>query len=230
MLTLLDESPGGKRGNRRCGRERTSSTGKTLVSAKMGRLMQRRGDDDLYAEMLPEQHSGRRRPHLDNFLSSSNPDDYSEKWHEDFSHRPSWCDAGMCLQQIRRGKAIGNKPALYSRGLMQKMLFFIGTFVQAHALQVFMVLLVAFGVCCVGLQSAHIETDIIKLWVSRTPSIDATLAWRRRPGRQMKRFVLTASAGTKFVGALARDANRRRFRPSKRTLRVNLHCCSAETR
>lgn len=62
---------------------------------------------------------------------------------------------------------MGNKPALYARGVMQKMLFFVGTFVQAHALEVFIVFLVAFGVCCAGLQSAHIETDILKLWVSR---------------------------------------------------------------
>ncbi len=32
----------------------------------------------------------------------SNPSDFSAKWLEDFSHRPSWCDADMALQQIRR--------------------------------------------------------------------------------------------------------------------------------
>lgn len=65
MLTLLDESPGGKRGggggNRRCARDRPASTGKALVGTKMGRLIQRRPDDDLYDEMLPEQHTARRR-------------------------------------------------------------------------------------------------------------------------------------------------------------------------
>jgi hypothetical protein len=61
MLTLLDESPGGKRGNRRCARDRPQSTGK-LVGTKMGRLIQRRGDDDLYDEMLPDQRSLRGKP------------------------------------------------------------------------------------------------------------------------------------------------------------------------
>lgn len=60
MLTLLDESPGGKRGNRRCPRDRTSSTGKTLVGTKMGRLIQRHSDDDDYDVMLPGQRPIRR--------------------------------------------------------------------------------------------------------------------------------------------------------------------------
>jgi hypothetical protein len=62
MLTLLDESPGGKRGNRRCTRDRPQSSTSKLVGTKMGRLIQRRGDDDLYDEMLPEQHSLRGKP------------------------------------------------------------------------------------------------------------------------------------------------------------------------
>ena len=49
----------------------------------------------------------------------SNSADANEKWRKEFRVRPSWCDADLCLQQIKRGRATGNLWALYSRSFIQ---------------------------------------------------------------------------------------------------------------
>lgn len=33
-------------------------------------------------------------------MGKSDSGEFSEKWRENFSHHPSWCDADMALQQI----------------------------------------------------------------------------------------------------------------------------------
>ncbi|MFH4983131.1 hypothetical protein AB6A40_009840 [Gnathostoma spinigerum] len=116
------------------------------------------------------QRSGRRTllQMLDSLLvGTSSSAEYSLQWKREFSQRPSWCDADMALQQIKRGKAQGNKIALYSRSLIQKSLFHLGSFVQQHAVLVILTVLVLFSFCCYGLQYVRIETDIVKLWVAR---------------------------------------------------------------
>lgn len=35
-------------------------------------------------------------------VGTSNSGDFSEQWRREFSERPSWCDADMTLQQIKR--------------------------------------------------------------------------------------------------------------------------------
>ncbi|VDN02911.1 unnamed protein product [Thelazia callipaeda] len=105
---------------------------------------------------------------IDQFLvGKSNSYEFSEEWKREFSERPSWCDADMALQQIKRGKARGNRGALYLRSLIQKVLFTMGTFVQQHACLVVVTIVIFFGFCCYGLQFIRIETDIVKLWVAR---------------------------------------------------------------
>lgn len=65
-----------------------------------------------------------------------------------------------------QGKARGNRLALYSRSLIQKALFALGSFVERHAFLVIAVVLAFFTFCCYGLQFVRIETDIVKLWVA----------------------------------------------------------------
>ncbi|VDN21500.1 unnamed protein product [Gongylonema pulchrum] len=107
---------------------------------------------------------------LDKWLVGKKSSDsacYSEKWRQQFSMRPTWCDADMALQQIVRGVATGNRMALYARSFFQSLLFTLGSFVQNWAWSVVVLGLAAYLICSFGLQYVHIETDLMKLWVSR---------------------------------------------------------------
>ncbi|VDM65763.1 unnamed protein product, partial [Strongylus vulgaris] len=100
-------------------------------------------------------------------IGNSDSADFTEAWKLKFSHAPTWCDADMALQQIRRGAARGNRIALYSRSFFQQCLFQIGCFVQRWAWTTVIVSLILYTACCAGLKDVIIETDIVKLWVSQ---------------------------------------------------------------
>uniref|UniRef100_A0A183CG75 SSD domain-containing protein n=1 Tax=Globodera pallida TaxID=36090 RepID=A0A183CG75_GLOPA len=110
---------------------------------------------------------------LDKYLVGKNdPADFSKAWRKKFSKHPSWCDADMCLQQINAGNAVGNRVALYSRALFQKLLFHLGEFVQQWPKSIVLVGLVLLTVCSFGLKDAIIETDLVQLWVERGGRLD----------------------------------------------------------
>uniref|UniRef100_A0A915ISB9 Uncharacterized protein n=1 Tax=Romanomermis culicivorax TaxID=13658 RepID=A0A915ISB9_ROMCU len=135
-------------------------------------------DDDLY-EMIPTSFSQTSLRDQDIMWTTPTPQvtqsadeapdsNYlSRLWNEDFSHRPSWCDAKLALEQIRRGRASGNKPALYFRSFLQTVLFNMGRFIQAHSPIVIMIGMIVLFIFAVGLKDATIETDIDKLWVQK---------------------------------------------------------------
>jgi predicted RND superfamily exporter protein len=50
--------------------------------------------------------------------------------------------------------------------LIQSALFRAGCFVQRYAWFIIVSLLTLFTFCSIGLRKVHIETDIVKLWVS----------------------------------------------------------------
>lgn len=116
-------------------------------------------------------------------MNKNDPSQFSETWRRNFMHHPSWCDAGMSLQQINavssffflsvtlfvrvQGKATGNRVALYARAIFQWLLYHLGCYVQRNPLKTIVIGLLGFAVCCIGLQYVIIETDIVKLWVSR---------------------------------------------------------------
>ncbi|TMS35879.1 hypothetical protein L596_003174 [Steinernema carpocapsae] len=108
-------------------------------------------------------------------IGNSDSGDFSEKWKREFSQRPTWCDADMTLQQIQRGKASGHKWALYSRSFIQRCLFWLGCALDKSALWVILVVLGSFLFSCYGLQHVKIETDIVKLWVSKGDRLDTEL-------------------------------------------------------
>ncbi|XP_059087594.1 protein patched homolog 1-like isoform X1 [Tigriopus californicus] len=83
----------------------------------------------------------------------------------DFLSRPAWYNARTALNVIRKGKATGNKPALWLRAKMQEELFSLGHFIQIHAGKVLFVGFLVLVVFCVGLKSARIESKIENLWV-----------------------------------------------------------------
>lgn len=105
----------------------------------------------------------------------SSSDEYNDRWKREFLKQPSWCDADLCLQQIKRGKASGNKWALYMRSFIQKALFSLGNKLHANAATVIIAVLMMFSICCYGLQFVHIETDIVKLWVAKGGRLDEEL-------------------------------------------------------
>lgn len=73
----------------------------------------------------------------------------------------------MALQQINAGLADGNRVALYSRALFQRWLFHLGCFIQRNPIKIMIISTVMMLLCCFGLPYVKIETDIVKLWVSR---------------------------------------------------------------
>ncbi|VDL82709.1 unnamed protein product, partial [Nippostrongylus brasiliensis] len=98
-------------------------------------------------------------------IGNSDSADFTYAWKAKFSHAPTWCDADMSLQQIRRGVARGNRIALYARSAFQYILFQTGCFVQRWAWSTVVIGLFLYTVCCVGLKDVEIETDLVKLWV-----------------------------------------------------------------
>lgn len=143
-------------------------------------------DEDYYEEGYdPSELPSTRRNFITDFLDrylvwSSSADDYSDRWKKEFRQRPSFCDADLCLQQIKRGKARGNKGALYSRSFIQKALNTLGNFVQQNAISVIVLIVILFSICCYGLQFVHIETDIVKLWVAKGGRLDEELNFLQR--------------------------------------------------
>uniref|UniRef100_A0A914UMC9 SSD domain-containing protein n=1 Tax=Plectus sambesii TaxID=2011161 RepID=A0A914UMC9_9BILA len=105
---------------------------------------------------------------LDQFIAPTDPSIFSQKWQEDFSRRPSWCDAGLALQQVRAGVAKGSRVALYARAIMQRCLFYHGTFIQRHAIVVFIVMGLFCSTCLVlpfFTGQYKVQADFVKLWV-----------------------------------------------------------------
>uniref|UniRef100_A0A0N5AWE3 SSD domain-containing protein n=1 Tax=Syphacia muris TaxID=451379 RepID=A0A0N5AWE3_9BILA len=167
MITLI-EPPGGKRG--------VSPT-----SRSHNHLLGISGDDDIDQNDLDvsDDYSDDSKSFIKKIdgllVGTSNSGDFSEQWRREFSERPSWCDADMTLQQIKRGKAVGNRPSLYSRSFIQKVLYMLGSSVQRRALIVVFTVVLLFAVCCYGLQFVRIETDIVKLWVAKGGRLDEEL-------------------------------------------------------
>ncbi|VIO93291.1 Patched family protein [Brugia malayi] len=126
---------------------------------------------------------------LDKWLVGKKSSDsalYSEKWKQEFTSRPTWCDADMALQQINQGTATGNRLALYLRSFFQSLLFTLGSFVQNWAWSVVIIGLSVYFICALGLQYVHIETDLIKLWVSQGGRLDEELHFLQRVQQNYK--------------------------------------------
>ena len=66
---------------------------------------------------------------------------------------------------ISQGKAVGNLCALWIRWKVQRQLESLGHFIQKHSGKVLFVGLLLLSLCCVGLKTVTIETNVEKLWV-----------------------------------------------------------------
>ena len=66
---------------------------------------------------------------------------------------------------VFQGRADGNKCALWLRLHLQTHLYSLGCFLQLHCGKVLFLGLLLLSLCCVGLKTAHIETNVEELWV-----------------------------------------------------------------
>ena len=85
-----------------------------------------------------------------------------------------------------QGKATGNRYALYSRSLIQKLLFALGNAVHRNAWSIIITISLIFAFCCFGLQYVKIETDIVKLWVAQGGRLDEELNFLPNMKKLMK--------------------------------------------
>ncbi|KAF2353515.1 hypothetical protein FHG87_015728 [Trinorchestia longiramus] len=85
--------------------------------------------------------------------------------------RTSWVDARTALAHITKGRASGNRGALWVRCLLQDQLEQVGRFCDRHAGKVLFVAILVLGSFCVGLKSASLVTDIQQLWVQEVLSL-----------------------------------------------------------
>lgn len=66
---------------------------------------------------------------------------------------------------VFQGRADGNTCALWLRLHLQRHLYSLGCFLQLHCGKVLFLGLLLLSLCCVGLKTAHIETNVEELWV-----------------------------------------------------------------
>ncbi|XP_023228642.1 protein patched-like [Centruroides sculpturatus] len=102
-----------------------------------------------------------------------------ERLHVDLVTRTSWTDAATALAQINKGKATGNRAALWLRAKLQCYLFQLGCFIQRNAGKVVFVGLLVLSTFCVGLKSATLQSNVEKLWVEEGGRLERELAYIR---------------------------------------------------
>ncbi|XP_046629599.1 protein patched isoform X1 [Neodiprion virginianus] len=79
--------------------------------------------------------------------------------------RPSWTDAAIALDQLEKGKAEGQRSAVWIRALLQDQLSQLGYFLQRHAGKVLFVAILALATFCVALKSVQVHSRVDQLWV-----------------------------------------------------------------
>ncbi|XP_046825027.1 protein patched isoform X1 [Vespa crabro] len=90
----------------------------------------------------------------------------NKRRHEsDLYVRPSWTDAAIALDQLEKGKAEGQRSAVWIRARLQDQLSQLGYFLQRHAGKVLFVAILALATFCVALKSAQVHSKVEQLWV-----------------------------------------------------------------
>lgn len=84
---------------------------------------------------------------------------------EDLVTRTSWVNAELAYKHVKKGKADGSPSALWLRMHIQRYMFKIGGFIQIHCGKVLFVGILLLSLCCIGLKTTSLQTDVEKLWV-----------------------------------------------------------------
>ncbi|XP_071572097.1 protein patched [Temnothorax nylanderi] len=91
--------------------------------------------------------------------------------------RPSWTDAAIALDQLEKGKAEGQRSAVWLRALLQDQLSQLGYFLQRHAGKVLFVAVLALAILCVALKSAQVNSKVEQLWVQEGGRLEKELTY-----------------------------------------------------
>ncbi|XP_037825541.1 protein patched [Lucilia sericata] len=103
-----------------------------------------------------------------------------EKLFSDLYIRTSWVDAHVALDQIDKGKARGNRTAIYLRSVFQSHLESLGSTVQKHAGKVLFIAILVLSTFCVGLKSAQIHSKVHQLWIQEGGRLESELAYTQK--------------------------------------------------
>ncbi|XP_053962100.1 protein patched [Anastrepha ludens] len=103
-----------------------------------------------------------------------------EKLFSDLYVRTSWVDAHVALDQIDKGKARGNRTAIYLRSVFQSHLESLGSSVQKHAGKMLFVAILVLSTFCVGLKSAQIHSKVHQLWIQEGGRLESELAYTQK--------------------------------------------------
>ncbi|XP_029676323.1 protein patched isoform X2 [Formica exsecta] len=91
--------------------------------------------------------------------------------------RPSWTDAAIALDQLEKGKAEGQRSAVWIRARLQDQLSQLGYFLQRHAGKVLFVAILALATFCVALKSVQVNSKVDQLWVQEGGRLEKELIY-----------------------------------------------------
>ncbi|PBC33005.1 Protein patched [Apis cerana cerana] len=106
-----------------------------------------------------------------------NVDNAKQRHESDLYIRPSWTDAAIALDQLEKGKAEGQRSAVWIRARLQDQLSQLGYFLQRHAGKVLFLAIVALATFCVALKSAQIHSKVEQLWVQEGGRLQKELSY-----------------------------------------------------
>lgn len=123
---------------------------------------------------------------------------------EDLLTRTSFVDARTAYKQVKKGKADGNKCALWVRWHLQKYMFSIGCFIQLHCGKVLFLGLLLLSLCCIGFKLVKFETDVEDLWVEEGGRLEDELAYTKTTvgvgsGTTSELIIQTPKQGTNIL-------------------------------
>ncbi|XP_054738607.1 protein patched [Anastrepha obliqua] len=124
-----------------------------------------------------------------------------EKLFSDLYVRTSWVDAHVALDQIDKGKARGNRTAIYLRSVFQSHLESLGSSVQKHAGKMLFVAILVLSTFCVGLKSAQIHSKVHQLWIQEGGRLESELAYTQKTIGEVE------SSTHQLIIQTAQDAN-----------------------
>ncbi|XP_061192639.1 protein patched homolog 1-like [Saccostrea echinata] len=98
---------------------------------------------------------------------------------EELVTRTSWVNAELAYKHVKKGKADGSACALWLRMHIQRYMFKIGGFIQLHCGKVLFVGILLLSLCCIGLKTTTLQTDVEKLWVEEGGRLEKELEYTR---------------------------------------------------
>ncbi|XP_048757819.2 protein patched homolog 1-like isoform X2 [Ostrea edulis] len=98
---------------------------------------------------------------------------------EELLTRTSWVNAELAYKHVKKGKADGSASALWLRMHIQRYMFKIGQFLQLHCGKVLFVGILLLSLCCIGLKTTTLQTDVEKLWVEEGGRLEKELEYTR---------------------------------------------------